>query len=75
MSQIYFAFTSSQNELRELKEAQDHCLKLRMRLSENNKHLAEAAYNAGVLSQNFEIFKDAGYKGQYGGLGAAEIKR
>jgi hypothetical protein len=46
-----------------------------MRLSENNKHLAEAAYNAGDLSQNFEIFKDAGYKGQYGCLGAAEIKR
>ncbi len=74
-AQVYFAIATRQNELRELKEAQDHRLKLRLRLSENNKHLAEAAYNAGVLSQNFGIFKDAGYKGLYGGLGAAEIKQ
>jgi hypothetical protein len=40
----------------------------------NNKKLAEAASQAGVLSENFGIFQNAGYKGLYGGLGVAEIK-
>ncbi len=40
----------------------------------NNKKLAEAASQAGVLSENFEVFQNAGYKGLYGGLGIPDIK-
>src|SRR6266699_3598906 len=40
----------------------------------NNKKLAQAASQAGVLSPNFGLFQDAGYKGLYGGLGVADIK-
>jgi DNA-damage-inducible protein D len=41
---------------------------------EKGKALAQAASQAGVLSQNFGVFQNAGYKGLYGELGVADIK-
>jgi DNA-damage-inducible protein D len=73
-AQTYFAVSTRQHELAQLLEEQEERLKLRERLSENNKALAQAAAQAGVLSQNFGVFQNVGYKGLYGGLGVAEIK-
>jgi len=63
-----------ENELRQLKDEQDERLKLRLRVTENNKALAEAAYSAGVLTADFGKFQNAGYHGLYGGLDMDEIK-
>ncbi len=73
-AQTYFAVAARQNELRELKAEQDERLKLRLRVTENNKALAEAAYKAGVLTADFGKFQNAGYQGLYGGLNMDEIK-
>jgi DNA-damage-inducible protein D len=43
-------------------------------MTDMNKSLAEAAYNAGVVTQrDFGIFQDHGYKGLYDGETAADI--
>ena len=73
-AQAYFAVSTRQHELAQLLEEQEERLKLRERVSENNKVLAQAASQAGVLSQNFGVFQNAGYKGLYGGLGVVDIK-
>ena len=73
-AQAYFIISTRENELTHLLIEQEKRLHLRERVSENNKKLAEAASQAGVLSENFGIFQNAGYKGLYGGLGVAEIK-
>jgi DNA-damage-inducible protein D len=57
-----------------LLEEQEERLKLRERVTESNKSLVQAASQAGVLSQNFGVFQNVGYKGLYGGLGVADIK-
>ncbi len=49
-------------------------LQLRLRGAENNQKLAEAAAQAGVRSQSFGQFQNAGYKAIYHGLGVAELK-
>jgi len=74
VAQTYFATAARQYEIQQLREEQDKRLRLRERVSENNKDLSQAAYNAGVLSKNFGVFQDAGYRGLYGGLGAEDIK-
>ncbi len=73
-AQAYFIISTRENELTHLLVEQEKRLHLRVRVSENNKKLAEAASQAGVLSENFGIFQNAGYNGLYGGLGVAEIK-
>jgi len=73
-AQAYFAVSTRRQELAQLLEEQEERLKLRERVAENNKGLAQAASQAGVLSQNFGIFQNAGYKGLYGGLGVLDIK-
>src|SRR5713101_7294674 len=73
-AQAYFAVSTRRQELAQLLEEQEERLKLRERVTENNKGLAQAASQAGVLSQNFGIFQNAGYKGLYGGLGVLDIK-
>jgi DNA-damage-inducible protein D len=73
-AQAYFIISTRENELTHLLIEQEKRLHLRERVSENNKKLAEVASQAGVLSENFGIFQNAGYKGLYGGLGVAEIK-
>jgi DNA-damage-inducible protein D len=50
-------------------------LLLRDRVKDANKKLGGAAKEAGVRSQMFGIFQDAGYKGLYGGLGYRDIKK
>ena len=73
-AQAYFAVSTRKHELAQLLENQEERLKLRERFTENNKALAQAASQAGVLSQNFGVFQNAGYKGLYGELGVADIK-
>ncbi len=73
-AQAYFAISTRRQELAQLLEEQEERLKLRERVTENNKGLAQAASQAGVLSQNFGIFQNAGYKGLYGELGVSDIK-
>ncbi len=73
-AQAYFAISTRQFEISQLLEEQEERLKLRERVSENNKALASAASVSGVLSQNFGTFQNAGYRGLYGGLDVANIK-
>ncbi len=73
-AQAYFAISTRRQELAQLLEEQEERLKIRERVTENNKGLAQAASQAGVLSQNFGIFQNAGYKGLYGELGVLDIK-
>ncbi len=73
-AQVYFAVAARTNELREFAARQNSRVELRERVAEGNKRLNEAALNVGVRSQSFGIFHDAGYRGLYGGLGAAQVK-
>jgi DNA-damage-inducible protein D len=73
-AQAYFAVSTRKHELAQLLENQEERLKLRERVTENNMALAQAASQAGVLSQNFGVFQNAGYKGLYGELGVVDIK-
>ncbi len=73
-AQAYFAISTRKQELAQLLEEQEERLKLRERVTENNKALAQAASQAGVLSQNFGVFQNAGYKGLYNELSVADIK-
>lgn len=73
-AQAYFAVATRQNELHQLYEDQEKRLQLRERVSENNRKLAEAAQQAGVLSRSFGEFQNAGYQGLYGGLDVEGIK-
>ncbi len=73
-AQAYFAVSTRQHELHQLYDEQQKRLQLRERVSENNRKLAEAAHQAGVLSRSFGEFQNAGYEGLYGGLDAEGIK-
>src|SRR5438270_13555532 len=52
-AQAYFVISTRKQELSQLLENQEERLKLREHVTENNKALAQAASQAGVLSQNF----------------------
>lgn len=72
--QTYFAVQTRRQELaddqafQQLKEDQKRVF-LRNELKEHNKHLVEAAQQAGVATNlDFAIFQNHGYKGLYGGL-------
>jgi len=67
-AQAYFIISTRETELTHLLVEQEKRLHLRERISENNKKLAQAASQAGVLSPNFGLFQDAGYKERYVGL-------
>ncbi len=56
-AQAYFAISTRKQELAQLLENQEERLRLRERVTENNKALAQAASQAGVLSQNFGVFQ------------------
>ncbi|HEY5326637.1 MAG TPA: hypothetical protein VIJ27_06535 [Mucilaginibacter sp.] len=44
-------------------------------MAEHNKHLADAAKNAGVIQPwEYAVFQNHGYMGLYNGLGAKEIQ-
>lgn len=77
LGQTYFAVKTRQQELiedyDELSEDQKR-LAIRNEMIAHNKSLAEAAQQAGVMSQrDYAIFQNRGYQGLYGGLGAKEI--
>lgn len=77
LGQTYFAVKARQQELIEeydrLNEEQKR-LAIRQQMREHNIALADAAHEAGVISQkDYAIFQNQGYKGLYGGLGQGEI--
>jgi DNA-damage-inducible protein D len=72
-AQAYFAVqTRRQEKFDELTEAQKR-IELRDRVKDHNKQLNSSARAAGVLSEKFGIFHDAGYRGLYE-MSLAEIK-
>ncbi len=73
-AQAYFAVATRQNELAQLYDAQQARLHLRERVSEDNRKLADAAAQAGVLSRSFGAFQNAGYHGLYSGRDVATLK-
>jgi DNA-damage-inducible protein D len=62
-AQNYFAITTRTYEIHQLRKEQEERLETRLKVSESFKQLASAAAGAGVLSENFGIFVDAGYLG------------
>jgi DNA-damage-inducible protein D len=72
-AQTYFAEQTHRQEIEQALSEQQRRLLIRDRVKDANKKLFGAAKAAGV--KRYAIFQDAGYKGLYGGLGRAEIKR
>ncbi len=62
-AQVYFAVSTRQNEIHQVRKAQEERLATRLKVSDSYKALAEAAAHAGVQSEFFGIFIDAGYLG------------
>jgi len=62
-AQAYFAISTRAYEMHQLREEQEKRIEARLKVSESYKALAEAAHNAGVQSESFGIFIDAGYVG------------
>ena len=62
-AQTYFAVSTRAFEIHQLLKEQEERLDTRLKVSESYKQLAGAASVAGVLSENFGIFVDAGYLG------------
>jgi DNA-damage-inducible protein D len=62
-AQVYFAVSTRAHEIHQLRIEQEERLETRLKVSESFKTLANAAAGAGVLSENFGIFVDAGYMG------------
>ncbi len=71
----YFAGRTRQMELLEHGELSEerNRVRLRLRTIANNKRLAGAAKKAGVI--RYGLFTDAGYRGLYGGMSLAEVRR
>jgi len=64
-AQVYFAVSTRAHEIHQLLKQQEERLEMRLQVADGNKKLSEAASAAGVQSQNFGIFNDAGYLGLY----------
>jgi DNA-damage-inducible protein D len=62
-AQVYFAVSTRAHEIHQLREEQRARLEKRLEVSESFKALGKAAQNAGVESESFSIFIDAGYLG------------
>lgn len=80
LGQTYFAVQTRLQEIQQmenyqqLKSEEEKRLFLRREMSEHNKHLADAAKDAGVIEPvDYAIFQNHGYKGLYGGLDAKGI--
>ena len=74
LAQKYFAIQTRRQELSDQQAADLERFELRKQASEEFKMLSGAARQAGVQSQHFGIFHDAGYKGLYGGRGSEAIR-
>jgi DNA-damage-inducible protein D len=74
-AQKYFAIQTRRQELTDAAMRDRERLRLRKQTKGEFKALSGAARQAGVQSRMFGVFHDAGYKGMYGGLDGAQIKR
>jgi DNA-damage-inducible protein D len=82
-AQTYFAIQARRQEVRDQQETDytplsedERRVLLRDEIKEHNKNLASAAKNAGVRDgPDFAVFQTEGYKGLYGGLDVAGIRR
>jgi DNA-damage-inducible protein D len=80
LGQTYFAVQTRKQEILEqafeqLKSEDEKRIFLRREMAEHNKHLADAAKNAGVIQPwEYAVFQNHGYMGLYNGLGAKEIQ-
>lgn len=79
LGQSYFAVKTRQQELidnYEILTEEQKRLAIRREMIEHNKALADAAREAGVITdKDYAIFQNSGYKGLYGGLTAQDIHR
>ena len=79
LGQTYFAIQTRRQELADTFNNLDEDNKrlvVRGNIKQWNQLLAEAAHNAGVITEDeFAIFQNAGYMGLYGGLTVADIHR
>jgi len=79
LGQTYFAIQTRRQELADTFNQLDENNKrlvVRGNIKKWNQLLAEAAHNAGVITdEEFAIFQNAGYMGLYGGLTVADIHR
>ncbi len=77
LGQTYFAIQTRRAEVADTFNQLDENSKrlvIRGDIKQWNQLLAEAAHNAGVLTdQEYAIFQNAGYKGLYGGMTVADI--
>jgi DNA-damage-inducible protein D len=77
LGQTYFAIQTRRAEVADTFNQLDENNKrlvARGNIKQWNQLLAEAAYNAGILTnEEYAIFQNAGYKGLYGGLTVADI--
>lgn len=79
LGQTYFAVQTRKQEIieqsfEELHNEEEKRLYLRREMAEHNKHLADAAKDAGVIQPwEYAVFQNHGYMGLYNGLGAKEI--
>ncbi|MGH2480887.1 MAG: BRO family protein [Ktedonobacteraceae bacterium] len=65
-AQNFFAWAGEiVDDMTRLRLAQEKRLKLRRKVAEGNKQLAQTALKSGVKPENMPIFEDAGYLGQY----------
>ena len=64
-AQNYFAVATRAHEMHQLRREREARIQIRLEVAEGNKQLSEAAAQAGVGSQMFGVFHDAGYLGQY----------
>jgi DNA-damage-inducible protein D len=80
LGQTYFTIQTRKQELLEqafeqLNSEDEKRLFLRKEMAEHNKHLADAAKDAGVIQPwEYAVFQNHGYMGLYNGLGAKEIQ-
>jgi len=79
LGQTYFAIQTRRQELADTFNQLDENNKrlvVRGNIKQWNQLLAQAAYNAGVITdEEFAIFQNAGYMGLYGGMTVADIHR
>lgn len=74
LGQTYFAIQTRKQEVLENEIEDERRVMLRDELRKHNSQLADAAYQAGVISDiDFAVFQNHGYKGLYGGLDAKGI--
>ena len=79
LGQTYFAIQTRRQELADTFNQLDENNKrlvVRGNIKQWNQLLAQAAHNAGVITdEEFAIFQNAGYMGLYGGMTVADIHR